>query len=114
MKLISFSTKDNPTKRLGLKTDKGIIDVAHSSTKHGIPAPTALDDVWHFGTEALGAIEAAAETFLDEGDIYFGPCVSNPEKIICIGLNYKKHAEEAGATLPDTCLLYTSPSPRDS
>ena len=40
-------------------------------------------------------------------------------RIIGVGLNYVLHAREAGKELPNnpntpnTCLLYTSPSPRD-
>ena len=55
------------------------------------------------------------------------PCVCKKSvgKFICIGLNYSDHAEETGMQVPPepiiffkatsaiTCLLYTSPSPRD-
>ena len=30
-----------------------------------------------------------------------GPAVPNPGKIVCVGLNYRKHAEETGAAIPD-------------
>ncbi|MEO6596943.1 MAG: ureidoglycolate lyase, partial [Planctomycetota bacterium] len=30
----------------------------------------------------------------------FGPCVARPHKMFCIGLNYKDHARETGATIP--------------
>ncbi|MEM9774137.1 MAG: fumarylacetoacetate hydrolase family protein [Chloroflexota bacterium] len=107
MKLITFSTQDNPAKRLGIKADKGVIDVAKVAAEHGIAAPTDIDSVFHFGTDGLQAIVDAADQTISEDDIYWAPCVSNPEKIICIGLNYKKHAEEAGAALPDTPVLFS-------
>ncbi|MFT5193750.1 MAG: 2-keto-4-pentenoate hydratase/2-oxohepta-3-ene-1,7-dioic acid hydratase in catechol pathway [Cellvibrionaceae bacterium] len=107
MKLLTFSTSTNPAKRLGIKTDNGIIDVAQVSAAHNIAAPADIDAVMSFGTASLDAIVAAADSYLAESDIYFAPCVNNPEKIICIGLNYKKHAEEAGATLPDTPVLFS-------
>ncbi len=107
MKLLSFSTSDNPNKRLGIKTVKGIIDVEATAMALEIAAPSDIDSVLHFGTKSLQAIEAAADSYLSEDEIYFAPCVANPEKIICIGLNYKKHAEEAGATLPDTPVLFS-------
>ncbi len=107
MKLLTFSTANNPAKRLGIKTDQGVIDVAQVAESHGLAAPSDIGSVLHFGIESLQAVLAAADSFLDENDIYFAPCVSNPEKIICIGLNYKKHAEEAGATLPDTPVLFS-------
>jgi 2-keto-4-pentenoate hydratase/2-oxohepta-3-ene-1,7-dioic acid hydratase in catechol pathway len=36
----------------------------------------------------------------------FGPCVTEPEKIICIGLNYHRHAAEVGAPVPKTPILF--------
>lgn len=35
-----------------------------------------------------------------------GPCVGNIGKMMCIGLNYKDHAAETGATIPDHPLLF--------
>ena len=32
-----------------------------------------------------------------------------PTKVVCIGLNYKKHAEEMGKQLPDEPLLFLKP-----
>ena len=107
MKLLTFSTNGNPAKRLGIKTEDGIIDVAKVSAEHNIPAPTDIDSVFNFGTDTLNKVIVSADHYLQESEVYFGPCVSNPEKIICIGLNYKKHAEEAGATLPDTPVLFS-------
>jgi 2-keto-4-pentenoate hydratase/2-oxohepta-3-ene-1,7-dioic acid hydratase in catechol pathway len=34
------------------------------------------------------------------------PCVTNPEKIVCIGLNYRKHAAETGNPVPKTPILF--------
>ena len=35
-----------------------------------------------------------------------GPPIKKPSKIICIGLNYAKHAEESGATVPDEPVIF--------
>jgi 2,4-didehydro-3-deoxy-L-rhamnonate hydrolase len=39
-------------------------------------------------------------------DSRFGPCVKRPSKIICVGLNYAKHAAETGATPPTEPILF--------
>ncbi len=36
----------------------------------------------------------------------FGPVVPAPSKIICIGLNYRKHAEETGADIPKQPVIF--------
>jgi 2-keto-4-pentenoate hydratase/2-oxohepta-3-ene-1,7-dioic acid hydratase in catechol pathway len=38
--------------------------------------------------------------------IRIGPSVKRPSKIICVGLNYRKHAEETGAALPKEPVLF--------
>ena len=37
----------------------------------------------------------------------FGPCVTNPDKIICIGLNYRKHIAEMNAQVPAMPVLFS-------
>src|SRR3954464_12323536 len=32
--------------------------------------------------------------------------IDRPQKIVCVGLNYRDHAEEQGATLPERPLLF--------
>jgi acylpyruvate hydrolase len=39
-------------------------------------------------------------------DADFAPLVPAPEKIVCIGLNYRKHAEEAGLPIPEYPILF--------
>lgn len=38
--------------------------------------------------------------------IRFGACVARPSKIVCIGLNYAKHAAEMGAQIPIEPILF--------
>ncbi len=46
-----------------------------------------------------------------EEDLVYGPPVYRPEKIICIGLNYRKHAEESGMAMPkEPVVFFKSPS----
>lgn len=39
-------------------------------------------------------------------DVRLGPPVADPSKIICIGLNYRDHAEEVGATAPASPMFF--------
>src|SRR5690606_18193142 len=40
------------------------------------------------------------------GDIRLGSPIARPSKIICIGLNYKDHAEETGAKIPKEPIIF--------
>ncbi len=37
-------------------------------------------------------------------------CPCEPSKIVCLGLNYRKHAEETGLPIPDLPLIFLKPS----
>lgn len=39
-------------------------------------------------------------------DILLGPPIPDPDKIICLGLNYLSHAEEAGFKAPEVPILF--------
>ncbi len=41
-----------------------------------------------------------------EDSVRFGPCVARPSKIICIGLNYARHAAESGMEIPREPIIF--------
>jgi acylpyruvate hydrolase len=53
---------------------------------------------------ARAAAAAGPSHALDTVD--YAPLVPAPEKIICVGLNYRDHAEEQGTALPEAPLLF--------
>ena len=44
------------------------------------------------------------------GTVRIGSCVARPSKIVCIGLNYAKHAAESGAALPKEPVVFMKAS----
>ncbi len=58
------------------------------------------------GALAAAAAKAAAGESADEASLTFLPPVANPAKIICLGLNYRDHAEESGLGIPDFPVLF--------
>ena len=88
---------ENHTVRLGFCRGGLLADAQASVKKSGAEIPTTLTDVLHHADrktvlEAYQTIELVAIS----GEISFAPAVSAPEKIICIGLNYKAHMDEIG------------------
>lgn len=39
-------------------------------------------------------------------NVQLGPPIPDPDKIICLGLNYRRHAEEAGLPIPTVPILF--------
>jgi len=108
MKLLTFHR--NNGLQLGIHTEAGVIDVLQASKGHaGIPI--TMDAVIRGGADAMKALHGLVDTFvgnyLQEEDLQLGPCVGTPEKLICIGLNYKRHARESGMAAPDSPVLFS-------
>lgn len=38
--------------------------------------------------------------------VRLGPCIGNPSKFVCIGLNYRDHAQEVGLPLPQEPVVF--------
>jgi len=60
-----------------------------------------------FKTEAAKPIMTGLEVPLDQV-VLKSPCA--PSKVVCIGLNYRDHAEEMGVDLPAEPLMFLKPS----
>jgi 2-keto-4-pentenoate hydratase/2-oxohepta-3-ene-1,7-dioic acid hydratase in catechol pathway len=62
----------------------------------------------HLSDEALARIASIEPKSLQviEGKARFGPPISSPGKIICVGLNYTDHAKETGQQIPAEPLLF--------
>jgi len=101
--------------RLGVKTVKGVLDVKLASALLRLAAPATLDGLLQReegpALEALVAAALAApaarQAFREEAGLRYGPLVSHPEKIVCVGLNYRKHAAEVGAPIPKQPVLFS-------
>jgi len=100
---------------LGLRTDRGVLDVMAAEADFRENAPTTITAVLNRQGDASGlrrladkarASAQAARYFVAEDKAQFGPCVTDPEKILCIGLNYRKHAAETGNPVPKQPILF--------
>jgi len=47
-----------------------------------------------------------SDTRLDFGEIEFLPTIPNPDKTICVGVNYRPHVEEMGRSIPDKPVVF--------
>lgn len=104
-------TQNDGRETLGVKLPNGILDVAAASEALNMDVPLTLHALLASGQAgALDKLVAAAKdnkSFIkDESSIKFGRLFTDPGKIVCVGLNYKAHAEEAGEKLPTKPILF--------
>jgi 2-keto-4-pentenoate hydratase/2-oxohepta-3-ene-1,7-dioic acid hydratase in catechol pathway len=99
---------------LGIRTERGILDVAKASRLFRIKAPTDIHAVIE-GADCAPLAKLAEKALSDkrgrsvliaESRARFAPTVPRPGKIICVGLNYRQHAQETGNPIPPVPILF--------
>ncbi|WP_127588521.1 fumarylacetoacetate hydrolase family protein [Paenibacillus koleovorans] len=120
MKLVTILAESGQH-QLGVKTEEGILNIQAAievvAGASSVPQSThavieggasAIQQLQAYVDQALAASAADKATFIQqESEIAYGPSVPNPRKIICVGLNYRRHAEETNAKIPTTPILFS-------
>ncbi len=109
MKFINFKAGDQI--QLGIKTEKGIIDVEEAAKAYDLEVPTKIEQVIAAGEKGIKQLSELCErevSYLCEEELVFAPCVTNPEKILCVGLNYVDHVKESSQDhLPTSPVIFS-------
>jgi len=114
MRLVTFAVTPGAPWRTGMRAGDGVVDLlavhAVAPVADWAPTPQAIQERGIEALPTLAAIAARASTVpgatLDAGTLTLGPCVVAPQKIIAIGLNYRKHAAEAGMAIPESPIVF--------
>ena len=99
MKLASFRTQDRQTYGVldgGSLREPGTRLRASYPTLRSALAAGALEEI---GADASGALFATAE-------LEFLPLIPQPDKVLCVGANYRPHIEEMGREPPEYPMIF--------
>ncbi|MEO8280433.1 MAG: fumarylacetoacetate hydrolase family protein [Ideonella sp.] len=105
MRLVSFSTMKDPA--WGILIDGGVV----SSDQLGGDLPASLMDLlqdaarWQALTKDWSKLTEGVKP-VPLSEVKLLPCVPNPGKIICLGVNYIDHAKEGGNQIGDYPALF--------
>jgi 2-keto-4-pentenoate hydratase/2-oxohepta-3-ene-1,7-dioic acid hydratase in catechol pathway len=105
MRLVSYAAKDGAP-RLGALTQHGVVDLYAAARELGVAheAFASMSSWLEAGEPRLfdtGKLPAnAAANVLPLSNVRLLPPVPRPGKIVAIGLNYKDHSIESGASAP--------------
>lgn len=101
MKLISF--RHCGRESYGILTDNGVVDAAPFAPELGATLKEALerDSLAGLADKAL-----RADSRLALSDVELLPVIPDPQKILCVGINYLSHVKETGRDLPDRPMLF--------
>lgn len=99
--------------RLGIQRDEQVLDITDACHELGVKAPRSMEALLESpdeGRELLDTLlQEAGESqayWRPLDDLNLGPAVPRPGKVICVGLNYRRHAEEANMPIPDEPVLF--------
>jgi 2-keto-4-pentenoate hydratase/2-oxohepta-3-ene-1,7-dioic acid hydratase in catechol pathway/catechol 2,3-dioxygenase-like lactoylglutathione lyase family enzyme len=121
MRLVSFSIDGSGTVRSGIETEDGIADVQSVGAVAGfsetvLPLLTSTRAVLALAPDELRTLESTAASsaseLRDRGALHsrdavrLRPPIPDPQKIVCLGLNYRDHAKEAGLQPPSAPMFF--------
>ncbi len=103
MRLVTFDAGDGPAAGvlLGEQLVPAVALDAPSATVRGLLAALDADEL-----RALGERATAASERIELADVRLHAPVTDPQKIVCIGLNYRDHAEETGQEIPKAPMWF--------
>lgn len=115
MKLVTIRKEGKHV--LGVKIENGLIDLEEALRENpNNQVHTNIMEVIEGGNDALSVIKDYIANLptknnpnyiRDEEEVEWGPCVTQPNKIICVGLNYRKHADETKSPYPEVPILFS-------
>ena len=101
MKLISFLHHNTPS--------YGIVqgdDVLNLTPLLGAQAPDLKSLITHNMLDQAAKALASHKPDLKLADLHLLPVITNPNKIVCVGLNYADHVRETGRELTESPALF--------
>ncbi|WP_419954626.1 fumarylacetoacetate hydrolase family protein [Neobacillus niacini] len=115
MKLVTIKKEGKQV--LGVKVENGLIDLEEAlRVRPNSQVHTNIMEVIAGGNEVISILEDYIKNLptenqthyiMDEEKVEWGPCVTQPNKIICVGLNYRKHADETKSPYPKEPVLFS-------
>jgi len=97
---------------LGVRRENRILDVAKAGKALRVTVPASTDELIEGKAVAglqkvLAAPASAVRTaLLPIEEARFAPCITRPQKIIMLGFNYRRHAQETGTPSPKAPVLF--------
>ncbi|RRV10518.1 FAA hydrolase family protein [Pseudomonas sp. v388] len=101
MKIASYMHQGRAS--YGIVLDDHVVDAGHNlaskypDLRSVLSSPSGIDELW-------GAKDAPR---LALDNVQWLPPIPNPDKVLCVGLNYSKHIEETGREIPKHPTLFT-------
>ena len=115
MKLLNLRTQQGV--HLGVRLPVGVLDLTAVAQGREKVMPSSTDELMAMGPVGwqevyafLQEVESSSQLenlIHEESEVTFAPSVIWPEKILCIGTNYRKHALESNMPIPNSPVVFS-------
>jgi len=116
LRLVRFFRSN--TESYGIFMDDKIVDVPKLSKLARASVPPSLEKLVSLGPKGESLLEwlisnsneaEIGKTTIQRSKASLKAPITSPPKIICLGLNYRDHAKEAGAKIPEETVIFMKP-----
>lgn len=113
MRLGQFESESSTGPWAGVLTEGDVVRLAEAADAAGVRLPEDLHgilDEWGWREKVDLALTHALETGIglyDRAELTQREPITDPQKVICVGLNYADHADEGGFDAPDEPVLFS-------
>jgi len=115
MRLVTYESQEKW--RAGILIEEKVVDASAAAKAAGVNfdgseisnraiIQLSQDEQSQIKKSAQDVAKAGGEDVHHMEDLLLGPPLPDPDKIICLGLNYKSHADEAGFKPPTVPMLF--------
>jgi acylpyruvate hydrolase len=104
MRLVSYTAQNEPA--AGVLLDEEIVPLSSLDRPPAATVRGTLEELDATGLRRLGELAAGAGERISVDEVQLGAPVLDPQKIICMGLNYRDHAEETGQEIPQAPMWF--------
>jgi 2-keto-4-pentenoate hydratase/2-oxohepta-3-ene-1,7-dioic acid hydratase in catechol pathway len=116
MRLVTFTTADNASRRAGIAISQGVVDLQAGAQVVGLDAPDSVVGLLQQGEAGLAvardvesaAIAGSVDVFA-EGDVTLLAAVPDPPTLYLLAANYQSHITESGAAPVDKASITPRP-----
>ena len=110
MRLLTFTQPQDPTPRIGIRIDRRVLQLGRAAAAAGAPASaTTMRGLLQEGRPALESIREIVDLALHDAPRFSGawldlasvrhlPPITDADKFLCVGKNYRQHLEELQRT----------------
>jgi 2-keto-4-pentenoate hydratase/2-oxohepta-3-ene-1,7-dioic acid hydratase in catechol pathway len=116
MRLVTYES--DGSWRAGIVVEERVVDALAAAKHAGLDVVDRLSNrtILQLSPHQRAGLERAARSLANQDtspsgvfrivDLLLGPPIPDPDKIICLGLNYRSHADEIGFSTPTVPILF--------